>query len=288
MKSMTGYAYEEFSSDTISISVEIKSYNSRFLDMSVNMPLFLSRLEMKFRNIISQSVLRGKVDVYIKVKEKNSKMNIVADTDAAKTYADEINKISSALGYSKEIPLSLIVSQEGVLNAQKDVDIDYYYNLIYPVFDKTLKQFIADRQREGENLFNDINKQISKLIECSSVFEKWQDEMENIFKENIKKRFNEVLGDAVDEQRVLQETAVLLVKYTINEEIVRLKSHLEVMQKEIVENQAPGRRLDFICQEINREINTIGSKNQISEVGLAVITAKDALENIREQIRNIE
>ncbi|MBO6100917.1 MAG: DUF1732 domain-containing protein, partial [Spirochaetaceae bacterium] len=102
------------------------------------------------------------------------------------------------------------------------------------------------------------------------------------------KRFEEVLGDNVDEQRAMQETAALLVKYTINEEIVRLKSHISALKKEIEDNPAPGRKLDFICQEMNREINTIGSKNQISEVGAAVITAKDALENIREQIRNIE
>ena len=112
--------------------------------------------------------------------------------------------------------------------------------------------------------------------------------MEVIFRENIQKRFNEILGDAVDEQRVMQEIAALLVKYTINEEIVRLDSHLKALKAEIENNPAPGRKLDFICQEINREINTIGSKNQIVEVGQAVIEAKDALENIREQIRNIE
>jgi uncharacterized protein (TIGR00255 family) len=112
--------------------------------------------------------------------------------------------------------------------------------------------------------------------------------MERIFKDNIRNRFTELLGNNIDEQRVMQETAALLVKYTINEEIVRLRAHLVSLKKELAENPAPGRKADFICQEINREVNTIGSKNQIFEVGQAVIDAKDALENIREQMRNIE
>ena len=104
----------------------------------------------------------------------------------------------------------------------------------------------------------------------------------------ITKKFNELLGDNADENRIMTETAAMLVKYTINEEIVRLHSHLKAMRDELMVNPAPGKRLDFICQETNREINTIGSKNQFSEVGAMVITAKDALENIREQSKNVE
>ena len=288
MKSMTGYAYEEFSNDDLSLSVEIKSYNSRFLDLAVNLPSFLSRLEMTVREIISEKIPRGKVDVYIKIKEKNSKMTVSADTNAALAYAAEIEKIAAVLGRKEPVPLELIIEQEGVLNVQKDFDPQYYWQFIEPVLQKALKQFIDDRQREGSNLCADIFKMVEKIENCTAVFTEWQPKMEELFKANIVKRFEEVLGDAVDEQRVMQETAALLVKYTINEEIVRLKSHISALKKEIAENETPGRKLDFICQEMNREINTIGSKNQVSEVGAAVISAKDALENIREQIRNIE
>lgn len=288
MKSMTGYAYEEFSNDDLSLSVEIKSYNSRFLDLAVNLPSFLSRLEMTVREIISEKIPRGKVDVYIKIKEKNSKMTVSADTNAALAYAAEIEKIAAVLGSKEPVPLELIIEQEGVLNVQKDFDPQYYWQFIEPVLQKALKQFIDDRQREGANLCADILKMVEKIENCTAVFTEWQPKMEELFKANIVKRFEEVLGDAVDEQRVMQETAALLVKYTINEEIVRLKSHISALKKEIAENETPGRKLDFICQEMNREINTIGSKNQVSEVGAAVISAKDALENIREQIRNIE
>ena len=112
--------------------------------------------------------------------------------------------------------------------------------------------------------------------------------MEAMFKENVRTRFAEMLDNQIDEARVLQETASLMVKYTINEELVRLRAHLKSLRKELAENPSPGRKTDFICQEINREVNTIGSKNQMLEIGQSVIEAKDALENVREQLRNIE
>ena len=112
--------------------------------------------------------------------------------------------------------------------------------------------------------------------------------MEEYFKEQITSRFNELLGENADQNRIMTETAAMLVKYTINEEIVRLFSHISAMKNEIQNNPVPGKRLDFICQEMNREINTIGSKNQFAEVGAMVINAKDALENIREQSKNVE
>ena len=112
--------------------------------------------------------------------------------------------------------------------------------------------------------------------------------MESLFKEQLVTKFTELLKDKVDENRIMTEVASMLVKYTINEEIVRLSSHLDAMKSEIQNNPLPGKRLDFICQEMNREINTIGSKNQFAEVGAMVVNAKDALENIREQSKNVE
>jgi uncharacterized protein (TIGR00255 family) len=112
--------------------------------------------------------------------------------------------------------------------------------------------------------------------------------MEQTFKEQLSNKFHELLGDQVDENRIMTEVASMLVKYTINEEIVRLHSHLDAMKTEIQNNPTPGKKLDFICQEINREINTIGSKNQFAQVSSVVINAKDALENIREQSKNVE
>ena len=197
MNSMTGYAYEELNKEDMNLSVEIKSYNSKYLDLSVIIPSFLSRLEMPIREKVSKNICRGKVEVSVKIREKNVPVTVSADVEAAKKYYDEIRKIEKALEYFEKIPLSLIISQEGVLNAQKEFDVDSYWKLIEPVFDTAMDKFCSDRKREGENLCKDIEQKVEKLEKCAKIFADWQDKMESIFRENILKRFNEILGDAV-------------------------------------------------------------------------------------------
>ncbi len=287
MVSMTGYGYEEVSSEQAVVSVEIKSVNSRFLDLTVNLPPYLNALESFFRAKITEKVIRGKVDVFIRVKELESQAEVFADVGAAKSYLSAIKKIAEATGYSTDIPLSLLVSQPGVLNTNKSYDVEKYKAMIAPVFDAALKKFLADTEREGANMKADLEAKLSKLEKCAAFFKEWQPKMEVYFKETITKKFNELLGDGADQNRIMTETAAMLVKYTINEEIVRLHSHLAAMRSELKNNPYPGKKLDFLCQEANREINTIGSKNQFAEVGAMVVEAKDSLENIREQGKNI-
>lgn len=284
---MTGYGYSEINYENAVISVEIKSVNSRFLDLSVNLPPYLNAIESFFRNLIIKNISRGKVDVFIRVKELESDAQIVADTKIAQSYSEAIKQVAKAIGYDENnIPLSLILSQTGVLNTNKNYDVQDYQKKIEPVFQNALEIFLSDAKREGENLKADLKQKLAKLEECSDFFEQWQPKMEEIFKQQIVSRFNELLGEQVDQNRIMTEVAAMLVKYTINEEIVRLKSHIKAMKQEM-ENPFPGKKLDFICQEMNREINTIGSKNQFAEVGAMVICAKDSLENIREQSKNI-
>ena len=287
MVSMTGYGYEEVSSEQAVVSVEIKSVNSRFLDLTVNLPPYLNALESFFRAKITEKVVRGKVDVFIRVKELESQAEVFADVGAAKSYLSAIKKIAEATGYSTDIPLSLLVSQPGVLNTNKSYDVEKYKAMIAPVFDAALKKFISDTEREGANMKVDLEAKLSKLEKCAAFFKEWQPKMEVYFKETITKKFNELLGDGADQNRIMTETAAMLVKYTINEEIVRLLSHLAAMRSELKNNPYPGKKLDFLCQEANREINTIGSKNQFAEVGAMVVEAKDSLENIREQGKNV-
>lgn len=299
MNSMTGYGYEELVEEKFFLSVEIKSYNSRFLDLSINLPSSLSRLENFFREKVTAAVVRGKVDVYIRLREEEPATSVLVNQEAVRSYAAAISQVSQILSEMQGVagsqatstapsPLELILSQEGVLVSHREFDLDSYKVLLEPVFDTALEQFVADRRREGENLKVDLQEKLGVLEDAAAFFTHWQPQMESTFKENLQRRFQELLGEGYDQQRVLTEVAALLVKYTINEEIVRLKSHLSALAKELVDNATPGRKIDFICQEINREINTIGSKNQFTEVGAMVITAKDALENIREQARNVE
>lgn len=290
MTSMTGYAYEEKNYENAVVSVEIKSVNSRFLDLTVNLPPYLNPLESYFRNKITEKVARGKVDVYIRVKELESNPDITVDEGAVKAYSEAVKKVIKASGFGtdSEAALNFILSQPGVIVSNRSYDMDKYKALIEPIFDSVLEKFNADRAREGENMKRDLQEKLEKLSKCAQFFTEWQPKMESMFKEQITTKFRELLEDKADENRIMTETAAMLVKYTINEEIVRLNSHIAAMRAELANNPTPGKKLDFICQEMNREINTIGSKNQFAEVGAMVITAKDSLENIREQSKNVE
>ena len=290
MTSMTGYAYEEKNYESAVVSVEIKSVNSRFLDLTVNLPPYLNPLESYFRGKITEKVARGKIDVYIRVKELESNPDITVDEGAVKAYSEAVKKVIKASGFETDSKsaLDFILSQPGVIVSNHSYDMEKYKALIEPVFDSVLEKFNADREREGENMKRDLQEKLEKLLKCARFFTEWQPKMEEMFKEQITTKFRELLEDKADENRIMTETAAMLVKYTINEEIVRLKSHIEAMRAELANNPTPGKKLDFICQEMNREINTIGSKNQFAEVGAMVITAKDSLENIREQSKNVE
>ncbi len=290
MTSMTGYAYEEKNYESAVVSVEIKSVNSRFLDLTVNLPPYLNPLESYFRNKITEKVARGKIDVYIRVKELESNPDITVDEGTVKAYSEAVKKVIKASGFGtdSEAALNFILSQPGVIVSNRSYDMDKYKALIEPIFDSVLEKFYADRTREGENMKRDLQQKLEKLSKCAQFFIEWQPKMEDMFKEQITTKFRELLEDKADENRIMTETAAMLVKYTINEEIVRLNSHIAAMRSELANNPTPGKKLDFICQEMNREINTIGSKNQFAEVGAMVITAKDSLENIREQSKNVE
>ena len=288
MNSMTGYAYEEQAYENMEVSVEIKSVNNRFLDLTINLPSFLNPIESYFHSKITSRVNRGKIDVFIRLKEKQTDTQVTADVTAAVSYMNAIKEVALATGHSENIPLDLIIAQPGVLNVSRTYDLDKYKSLIEPVFDKAFENFLADRAREGVNMKKDLCEKLKKLEECASFFKQWQPKMEEMFKEQITAKFKELLEDKVDENRIMAETAAMMIKYTINEEIVRLHSHISAMKSELENNPTPGKKIDFICQEMNREINTIGSKNQFSEVGAMVITAKDSLENIREQSKNVE
>lgn len=289
MNSMTGYGYKEAVIGSTEISVEFRSVNSRFLDLSVSMPPYMNPLELDIRKRICEKVTRGKLDLTIRLHENESGTVVTADTGAAVSYRDAIAKVASALGMPAEgIPLSLIIAQEGVLSVSHKYDPNLYWKKIEPVFEDAFAQYLASREREGGKLKEDLLSKLDTLDSCAASLREFQPEMESRFREIITAKFKELVGDRVDENKILEETAAMLIKYTVNEEIVRLSSHLEALRHEIDTNPLPGKRIDFFCQEANREVNTIGSKNQFSKISQIVVTAKDALENIREQAKNVE
>ncbi|MGL4981563.1 MAG: YicC/YloC family endoribonuclease [Treponemataceae bacterium] len=289
MNSMTGCAFEEVANESETICVEIKSYNSRYLDINIALPNFLSRYENLFREKIQQSVTRGKIDVYIKIQEKCSNISISVDFDVAKKYEQAVKMLANKLEIEdNEAVLPFLLRQNEVFVKNIERDCESYCNQVLAILDKALLKLTIERSREGKNLLCDITKMLAKLDECIDFFEGFQPKLESVFYDQTAKKMQELLGENADNQRLMQEVAFMVVKHTINEEIVRLRSHSNALHQELQGNLCSGRKIDFICQEINREINTIGSKNQCVELAPYVITAKDALENIREQSRNIE
>ena len=285
---MTGYAFCENTDGNKTVSVEIKGYNNRFLELSVYLPSWLSSLEPVIRDYMSSRFYRGKIDINIKVREYNSEISVSVNTAAAKAYYTAMEELAAKLEIKQKPDLSLLLNMEGVLDTEKNRDSEKYLTYIQPVLTSAADQFESERSREGQHTLEDILCHITVLEESTRSIETHAGEIENSIKENLRTRFNEVLGNAVDENRILSETAVLLMKYTISEELSRLSSHLAEFRHEAADNPVPGKKLDFLSQEINREINTIGSKTPLLEVSRLVVEMKNALENIREQLRNVE
>jgi uncharacterized protein (TIGR00255 family) len=285
---MTGFAYREKAGQDISLSVEIKGYNSRYLEIYVNTPPWLSALETRIREHMASLCGRGKVEVQVRVREHNAPLRVSVNTEAARAYRDAISSLAVSLGISEKPPLAVLLEMEGVLEVEKNRDDERYWKAIEPVLREAAGSFTAERIREGKHTEEDILKSLSIIESSLADIASRAPAIEASIKENIKTRFAELLGDKIDENRVLAETAVLLMKYTIAEELSRLSSHLAEFRAETAKNPRPGKKLDFLCQEINREINTIGSKSAILEVSRAVVDMKEALENIREQLRTVE
>jgi uncharacterized protein (TIGR00255 family) len=288
MISMTGFAYCEKTAQDLSVSAEIKGYNNRYLEIIINLPPWLSVLEPKVREKIVSRCGRGKVEVSIRVREQNTPVNISVNANAAKAYYNAINQLARELNLDEKCGLSALLKMENVLEIEKNRDEERYWKEIEPLLNEAVQAFEKEREREGKHTQEDIFTNFEIIASSVKNVSAFVPVIENTLKENIKSRFAELLGDKVDENRVLAETASLLLKYTISEEISRLNSHLGEFRAETERNQRPGKKLDFLCQEINREINTIGSKSTIIEVSAEVVKMKEALENIREQLRNIE
>ncbi|MDR2068246.1 MAG: YicC family protein [Spirochaetaceae bacterium] len=288
MKSMTGYAYEERQDERVSLSVEIRGYNSRFLELFIYLPPYLSSLEPKVREYMAGRCRRGKVEITIRFKDYSSDISVAVNREAARAYGNAIAVLAQILETREKPSLSALLGMEGVLEVEKNRDDERNWQYIEPCLKIAADRFDEERIREGGHTLEDIFSHIAQLESSVQIAASHAPLMEISIRENLRNRFTELLGDQIDENRILMETAVLLMKYTISEEISRLGSHISEFRVEAERNPSPGKKLDFLCQEMNREINTIGSKTPDLAVSRAVVDMKDALENIREQLRNVE
>jgi uncharacterized protein (TIGR00255 family) len=285
---MTGYGFAETSNADRDLSVEVRSLNSRYLEVYTSLPSFLNPLEPEIKKAVGAQALRGKVEVQIRLREYRSDVEIHVDrnaVDAARNALLQIREIADidhAPGYRD------ILEFDGVIQTERRRDAEAYREDILHVLDQALSSWNETRVSEGGVTRNDIERHLHRVRTSATVFADAAPRVEQFVLDAVRSRFREVLGDEADEQRVYAEAAMLMVKHATNEEVVRLQSHVDSFAALLNEEGGIGKRLDFICQEMNREINTTGSKTVLPEVQDAVVEAKDAVEAIREQIRNIE
>lgn len=288
MRSMTGYAYKEAGNKRWNISVEIKGYNNRYMELFVGIPTYFSMVEPAIRELVSKKIQRGKVEIYIRVKELEEKLTVNIDYAVLDAYLSAFKKIKKEKKLKGSITLDQLISVGGFLKTEKELSTDEFSAFIIPVIDQALDDFIITKEREGKKTKEDILLQLKTIENGLAEIKTRAGELESLFKEQITLRMQELLSGAVDEQRMLAELAVLLTKYSVNEEIARLDSHIGLFKELADKNTPVGKKLDFLCQEMNREINTIGSKSTIVDISQKVVDMKDAVENIREQLRNVE
>ncbi len=288
MKSMTGYGWVDTQNESVQMSVELKSYNNRYLDININLPHFLSPLEPELRAYLKEKITRGRVELYVRVKELEEDLDVILDAGVVTAYKDALSQIAKAADLDETPRLSHFLHLDGVMKIVKKRDIDKYRTMLYQNLDKVWVQYDELRTREGDATWEDIMSNIDVLWKSQKIIQNREGSLEDLIKNNIKERFQQLLDDKIDENRVLAETAVLLMKYGIGEELSRLSNHLEQFCNTLHKNFPVAKKLDFLCQEMNREINTIGSKSNILEISQSVIEAKDAVEKIREQLRNVE
>ncbi len=288
MISMTGYGYKEYQDGKIRFSLEVKTYNNRYMDLILNLPSPLSPLEGKVRSLIGSAIKRGRVEVYLRMKELEEDLSLSVDKAAVQSYAETLREVQGLAGISGDLSLGHILSMEGVIKTEKNRDLDAIYEILEPLFRDVLEQVNSSRAAEGAETEKDILGQIGFLEECLDKVREHAPRMQEQITTTLKEKFEEVVQGKADESRILAEIAVQVVRFDINEELQRLTTHFEGFRSIASGSEAVGKKLDFLCQEINREVNTIGSKNTLVEIGRIVVEMKDSLEKVREQLRNVE
>ncbi len=294
MKSMTGYGFAEHQSEKARVSVELKSYNNRYLDIGVSLPAALGPLEPRARDYLARRISRGRVELTVRVIEYEEELSIILDKRAVRSYAKVLRELAETAGINESVELVHLLTMEGILKTDgllkvdRTTDVELFWGLLEPQLEKAFGDFERARSVEGKATEEDILSNLARIEQAVETIKEYSGELESIIKSNLKERFTELLGNSYDESRLLAETAVLLVKSTIGEEVQRLESHLASFKKLAAGAEPTAKKLDFLCQELGREINTVGSKSTILEVNQAVIEVKDSLENIREQLRNVE
>lgn len=291
IKSMTGYGKSEQTIDSLNVTVEIKSVNHRYFEFSARVPREYGFLEEKLKKYCNSLITRGKVECYVSVEDlEEREMEVNVNKTLAAGYVKALKELSERFGLKDDISAVTLSRYPDVITLHKaSEDEERIWNAVKAVAETAVSKFIEMRETEGSKLRGDILSRADYIIECVEFIEGRSPETVREYNEKLKQRMKELLGDAaVDEQRLLNEAAIYADKIAVDEETVRLRSHILQLREFMNSSEAIGRKLDFLVQEINREANTIGSKAQDVDIAKKVIAIKAEVEKIREQVQNIE
>ena len=291
IKSMTGYGRGQQIIDGREITVEIKSVNHRYFEFSARVPRAYGYLEEKLKSFVQSKVSRGKVDVGVTIFNIEGKdAQIEVNQSIAVGYIDALRNANETIGLNDDLSLSQLIRLPDIFNVVKTTeDEEVIWNLVKIVAEEALNNFVSMRETEGHKMKDDIKSRLAYISELVRKVEERSPMVTEAYRERLYNKISELLNDKkIDEQRILTEAAIFSEKTAVDEETVRLKSHIQQFTTLLDSTEAVGRKLDFLIQEFNRESNTIGSKAQDVEITRIVVELKSEIEKIREQIQNIE
>lgn len=293
MFSMTGYGRATAENTLCSITIEMKSINNRYLDIYVRMPKQIMRLEEKVKDMIKQEIQRGKLDVFVTLILKDGvDKKLTLNRRLAEEYITIAREVENQFSLSGGIrTMDLLKFPDVIAVAENEFDEQEILELLNTATRQAVSEMVEMRKKEGQALSKDISARCKILSENILHIESFADTLEEEYQEKLMEKMTVLLqkmSQNIDEQRIIQEAAILADRSSITEEIIRFKSHIAQLLDSLEKSEPIGRKLDFIIQEMNREVNTIGSKSDKIDILDKVVMLKSELEKIREQVQNIE
>lgn len=291
IKSMTGYGGAKAEVDGAEISVELKSVNNRFLDTSIRLPRNLLFAEESVKSAVSRHISRGKVDVFVNIKNAGADDTEVAMNEPLiKAYLEVFRTMREKYGLADDVTIMGMSRLPDVLSVERrELDRDEATQAVLSVLEEALTEFDAMRLREGAKLRDDVQNRIVEIERLTTIVEENAPKIVSEYRLRLEQKMREVLENSnIDESRLITEAAIFADKVAVDEETVRLRSHLSQLTAMIGGESPVGRKIDFLVQELNREANTIGSKCQSADIAHVVVDLKSEIEKIREQIQNVE
>jgi uncharacterized protein (TIGR00255 family) len=289
---MTGFGRAEVSRDGINISAEVRSVNSRYLDLTLRLPRSISQREKELKDIVRTFLNRGNLNITVKIAyDSNGAIPLKVNTAAAKSYFKLLNEIRKSVKIREQVKLEHLLTFSEVLEPVEEEETDEReWELVQETVRQALENLNAMRSQEGSELAKDLEKRIHQMEETLNEVEKLSKERIPEERKNLHERIAQLVEDkfVIDQNRLELEIALMVDKLDITEECVRYRSHNKFFLEALNKNEAAGRKLNFLVQEMNREANTIGSKSSDAAIAHMIIGLKEELEKIREQLQNIE